>query len=171
MSRRPLHRPRREPTTSSVCTHRLSHYGGRCPVCYRNSMREYSRNIQQAVNRPRRPAATSVAVALPPITVFAPPLARPVHRTRPAPRVNIGGASTTTEPRYQPSNFLSNLGLRLPGRCILKEDIQKVCSICMNNYETDKNCQILPCKHAFHAWCVQKWFMMKRNCPLCRKEY
>ena len=170
MSRRPLHRPRREPTASSVCTHRLPRYGGRCPVCYRNSIQDYGRAVRRAVNRPRRPAAAMAAVrtiTLPPITVFAPspPLTR---RTRPAPRVTIG---STSEPRYQSSNFLSNLGLRLPGRCILKEDIHKVCSICMNTYETDKNCQMLPCKHEFHAWCVQKWFMMKRSCPLCRREY
>ena len=42
------------------------------------------------------------------------------------------------------------------------------CSICFENYETDKKIQILQCKHHFCAECIQPWLNLHNTCPLCR---
>jgi len=43
---------------------------------------------------------------------------------------------------------------------------KKSCSICL---EADRECfETLPCGHAFHVVCINKWFKNINTCPLCR---
>ena len=175
-------RPRRSrrdpPPPSQVCSHRLTNFGGRCPQCYRDSLRQYGSRIRR-IPLIRR---TIVPVPLPtlrrshlPLPVFRPPLTRPrAPRPRPRPIHVFSLPQRTYVPVLivpQPSRFLSNLGLRLPGKCIIQVDKVIVCSICYETYDKDANCQVLPCDHKFHAWCFNKWFMRKQNCPLCRRNF
>ena len=49
----------------------------------------------------------------------------------------------------------------------------KECVICLELYVTDCVMVALPCQHAFHQHCVEKWFKsgnkyMNLNCPVCR---
>lgn len=128
------HMTRGEPP-SEVCEHReLRRFaGGRCPMCYRQSLRAYGRIQRRRINRP-----TPRPVRLPPI---------------------------------QPSQFFSKLMITtLPGNKIYGSS-NDTCSICMNTYAKDRACQELPCKHRFHSWCFQKWYLKKQNCPLCRMEF
>ena len=42
-----------------------------------------------------------------------------------------------------------------------------LCSICYDSITTDQ--KTLPCKHAFHHRCIQRWLGTGKNtCPLCR---
>ena len=123
---------------SEVCEHRnLRRFaGGRCPMCYRQSLREYGRTQRRRLNRPR-------------------PRQREVVRL----------------PSIQPSTFYNRLMIpSLPGNKVYGSS-RDTCSICMNTYESDRACQELPCTHRFHSWCYQKWYIKKRNCPLCRANF
>lgn len=42
------------------------------------------------------------------------------------------------------------------------------CSVCISDFEFGDQLRILPCKHAFHARCVDQWLQVNANCPLCR---
>jgi hypothetical protein len=43
------------------------------------------------------------------------------------------------------------------------------CSICLENYTVGEQFTILQvCPHKFHSNCLDKWFEVRRTCPLCR---
>ena len=45
------------------------------------------------------------------------------------------------------------------------------CSICTEEFSSNTLHRVLPCKHAFHAHCVDKWLLHKSStCPMCRKN-
>ena len=46
-----------------------------------------------------------------------------------------------------------------------------ICAICLDEYVDDELLRILPCKHEFHAACVDQWLITrKRYCPLCKTD-
>lgn len=50
------------------------------------------------------------------------------------------------------------------------EDNPEDCSICFNEIDINEKKTILSCNHIFHTKCIDTWFGIKKNCPLCRKE-
>ncbi|CAM9983828.1 unnamed protein product [Scytosiphon promiscuus] len=42
------------------------------------------------------------------------------------------------------------------------------CAVCLLDYEAEDELRILPCKHAFHKLCVDRWLAINRRCPICR---
>ena len=44
------------------------------------------------------------------------------------------------------------------------------CAICMEEYIINDTIMDLPCNHMYHDLCIMKWLMLKRICPLCKKE-
>lgn len=40
------------------------------------------------------------------------------------------------------------------------------CSICLHTIEETV---VLPCEHAFHKRCLEKWFQYKHECPICKR--
>jgi hypothetical protein len=55
-------------------------------------------------------------------------------------------------------------------KLVVPEEAQTECTICMNDFtEEDKNLQkTLECFHIFHTECINKWFLQKKECPICR---
>lgn len=45
-------------------------------------------------------------------------------------------------------------------------DNEHSCIICLEAYDTTDEVAMLPCGHAFHAGCVQQWFLRDARCPL-----
>mmetsp|Transcript_87389 Transcript_87389/g.154984 ORF Transcript_87389/g.154984 Transcript_87389/m.154984 type:complete len:177 (+) Transcript_87389:51-581(+) len=45
------------------------------------------------------------------------------------------------------------------------------CAICMESFIVGELLRTLPCKHRFHAECVDQWFSTTSNitCPICRE--
>lgn len=44
------------------------------------------------------------------------------------------------------------------------------CTICLNEYQAGEPLRRLPCKHSYHAECIDKWLTTVNRCPLCRHE-
>jgi len=42
------------------------------------------------------------------------------------------------------------------------------CAICLSKMWTGQGIRVLPCGHYYHAGCIDKWFGVRSDCPLCR---
>lgn len=47
---------------------------------------------------------------------------------------------------------------------------QTSCVVCMAEFEARQSVRVLPCRHEFHARCVDKWLRNNRTCPICRRS-
>ncbi|XP_078475798.1 uncharacterized protein LOC144737022 [Lampetra planeri] len=59
---------------------------------------------------------------------------------------------------------------RLPTQ-VFSADLRKPnsqCSICTEAYEEGEVMRTLPCLHAFHAACIDRWLQQSAICPVCR---
>lgn len=56
-----------------------------------------------------------------------------------------------------------------PIRSLLYSRHNICCSICLGPFEPGQRTQeILPCRHYFHANCLEQWLASHDSCPLCR---
>jgi len=44
------------------------------------------------------------------------------------------------------------------------------CAICLSHFDLGDLARLLPCNHAFHRPCIDKWLRRHRVCPLCMKD-
>ncbi|KAL4426779.1 hypothetical protein ABPG74_006576 [Tetrahymena malaccensis] len=46
------------------------------------------------------------------------------------------------------------------------------CAVCLNNYQQEDKITVLKCspQHHFHHSCLQKWVVLKGQCPSCRSD-
>ncbi|KAI9193730.1 uncharacterized protein BJ171DRAFT_524360 [Polychytrium aggregatum] len=50
-------------------------------------------------------------------------------------------------------------------------DQKATCSICLEHYERGEKLRILPCKHEFHQYCIDKWLLERnKTCPICKRD-
>ncbi|DBA05059.1 TPA: hypothetical protein N0F65_000747 [Lagenidium giganteum] len=47
---------------------------------------------------------------------------------------------------------------------------ERMCCICLNEYEPLQDLRFLPCNHHFHKSCVDSWLVVSATCPTCRKS-
>lgn len=48
--------------------------------------------------------------------------------------------------------------------------MNKTCSVCLYNYQSQEVITMLPCYHEFHSGCIDFWLQNNSNCPMCREE-
>lgn len=54
---------------------------------------------------------------------------------------------------------------------IIEGDDDESCPICFDNFQDGQILRILPCKHRFHALCVDPWLLnSSSHCPMCRVD-
>ncbi|XP_050217916.1 uncharacterized protein LOC126668783 [Mercurialis annua] len=50
------------------------------------------------------------------------------------------------------------------------EEDDDVCPICLEKFEDENECVVLPCSHMFHELCLQNWLNKNTLCPICRAD-
>mmetsp|Transcript_59853 Transcript_59853/g.165584 ORF Transcript_59853/g.165584 Transcript_59853/m.165584 type:complete len:339 (+) Transcript_59853:85-1101(+) len=72
--------------------------------------------------------------------------------------------------RLLPEGFMDDLPRLCPDRCGASE-----CCICLDELQAKSDSVLLPCQHAFHLECVERWLMQCptyrfARCPTCRAQ-
>ena len=47
---------------------------------------------------------------------------------------------------------------------------EEVCAVCLSPFEEGVEQRVLPCDHAFHVACVDRWLGTSKQCPCCRRD-
>ena len=50
-----------------------------------------------------------------------------------------------------------------------ENDTRRKCQVCQCDYEEKETIKMLPCRHCFHADCVDQWLKSNDSCAYCRK--
>ncbi|XP_058119134.1 E3 ubiquitin-protein ligase RNF13 isoform X2 [Anopheles coustani] len=68
---------------------------------------------------------------------------------------------------------------RLPARMLKRIGIVKfakgmqydTCAICLDDFVENERLRVLPCRHAYHAQCIDPWLTKNRRvCPICKRK-
>ena len=92
---------------------------------------------------------------------MATPGSRGPTETSAGPRLSVGQDGAVGE---QPPADQDEGGEFDPG------DDEPVCSICLGNFVDGEECRMLPCLHVFHKACIDHWFNVSQECPLCKRS-
>uniref|UniRef100_A0A3Q7EYF3 RING-type E3 ubiquitin transferase n=1 Tax=Solanum lycopersicum TaxID=4081 RepID=A0A3Q7EYF3_SOLLC len=45
---------------------------------------------------------------------------------------------------------------------------KEICSICLGKFKHEETIGKIGCEHEYHACCIRKWLLRKKNCPIWR---
>lgn len=51
---------------------------------------------------------------------------------------------------------------------VFREDINKLCGICLNSFDEGAMETVIGCSHHFHLECLLSWYSVKPWCPFCK---
>uniref|UniRef100_A0A7C9DJ44 RING-type domain-containing protein n=1 Tax=Opuntia streptacantha TaxID=393608 RepID=A0A7C9DJ44_OPUST len=68
-----------------------------------------------------------------------------------------------------PSNCSETLAtVDVPPTAARRDDQNKVCTICLDEFEPVNVGKQLSCGHVYHLNCIQTWISICNTCPVCR---
>jgi hypothetical protein len=69
-----------------------------------------------------------------------------------------------------PKLTLEDMEQLCPASTVLPENVDEVCSICLNACQENATVRTLECGHTFHMDCIDQWMVGKETptCPTCR---
>nr|ACN31440.1 unknown [Zea mays] len=47
-------------------------------------------------------------------------------------------------------------------------EMERKCSICQEEFETNEEMGRLDCGHSYHVYCIKQWLSQKNICPVCK---
>lgn len=53
-------------------------------------------------------------------------------------------------------------------KLLSSSEMDRKCSICQEEYETEDEVGKLSCGHSYHIYCITKWLLQKNACPVCK---
>jgi Ring finger domain len=60
---------------------------------------------------------------------------------------------------------------KLLSKCITSpSDVERTCSICLEDYRRKRKCVRLPCSHEYHYTCISRWLAKDPRCPQDRRD-
>lgn len=57
-----------------------------------------------------------------------------------------------------------------PQKTTAQPTSSEVCAVCIVDYKKGDLQRKLPCNHKFHKDCIDKWLLIKNNCPVCKTK-
>ncbi|KAI8370488.1 uncharacterized protein BYT42DRAFT_582596 [Radiomyces spectabilis] len=70
-----------------------------------------------------------------------------------------------------PLDVVSQLETRRFSREKIRHNETEECAICLEDYMEGEILRTLPCRHNFHAFCVDAWLTAhKKLCPICKRD-
>ena len=85
-------------------------------------------------------------------------------------RYGIRDTDLQTNIIYQTDN--SKVISKIKKNVLAPKDIDKSssCSICLEEFNSEKEIAFLDCKHVYHMDCIIEWIKKEVSCPLCRSS-
>ncbi|KAK4709912.1 hypothetical protein R3W88_004425 [Solanum pinnatisectum] len=87
---------------------------------------------------------------------------------------NLQGQSETYMEEKEDEDILRYFKTRIHHVVVPKDGVKnptdknEICGICLGKFKHEETIGTLGCEHEYHACCIKKWLLMKKNCPICR---
>lgn len=72
--------------------------------------------------------------------------------------------------KEEPKNIFTPTRIEFRDLSEINTDEDKKCLICLEEFCEEKEIFLTYCKHLFHRECLERWLMLKNECPSCHTE-
>ncbi|KAI7834835.1 hypothetical protein BX661DRAFT_175624 [Kickxella alabastrina] len=70
-----------------------------------------------------------------------------------------------------PQDLVKSLPINTFNHAKYREGEPAECAICLDDFEDGDELRVLPCKHQYHALCIDRWLTTRKKfCPICKKS-